>query len=69
LQAKVLEILGETQFPLIGVNLEQVHFGIIHLARGDFAQFMELVKAAQSDWRDVLYASGWAHQTWKSSLK
>lgn len=67
-QTKVLDILGETQFPMVGVNLEQVHFGLIHLASGDFTEFMELVKGAQSDWRDVLYASGFAHQKWKGSL-
>ena len=50
--------LAHADLPLIANNGERVHLAVLHLSRGDLAQFHDQLALAQTDWRDVLLAAG-----------
>jgi hypothetical protein len=43
---------------------DRVHLAIIKLAEADFGKFQQALHLAQTDWRDVLVASGLANADW-----
>jgi len=42
-------------------QLERVRFAALKLSQGDLRELQKAVKLAQTDWRDVLMAAGFAH--------
>ena len=43
------------------VGLERVRFGVLKLSDGDLNKLRKAVQLAKQDWRDLLVASGFAH--------
>lgn len=44
-------------------GLERVRFGVLKLSDGDLDQLLEAIQLAQTDWRDLLVAAGFANDT------
>jgi hypothetical protein len=42
-------------------QLERIRFAALKLSRGDIEKLREAIKLAQTDWRDLLVAAGFAH--------
>lgn len=42
-------------------QLERVRFAALKLSKGNLRELQKAVKLAQTDWRDVLMAAGFAH--------
>jgi hypothetical protein len=50
-------------------GLERIRFAVLKLSNGDLTELKRAVQMAQSDWRDVLVAAGFAqsvrvHESW-----
>lgn len=50
-------------------SLERVRFAALKLSRGDVERLVEAIALAQTDWRDLLVAAGFAddtaaHESW-----
>ncbi|HXN15352.1 MAG TPA: hypothetical protein VN878_03185, partial [Usitatibacter sp.] len=59
--------LVDTSYELLA---ERIRFAVLKLSAGNFAELERHVRAAQTDWRDVLLAAGFgesvrAHLEWK----
>lgn len=51
-------------------SLERVRFGVLKLSEGDLDHLLEAIQLAQTDWRDLLVAAGFAndieaHWAWR----
>jgi hypothetical protein len=44
-------------------GLERIRFATLKLSHGDLAELRRAVEIAQIDWRDVLVAAGFGHDT------
>lgn len=64
----MLKELDEANFPMVGVNRKTVCFAILHLAKGDLAQFRRLLAHAGRDWRDILIFDGLCGAKWREVL-
>jgi len=59
----VIQLLESASFPLTNENI-RIHLAILKLSNGDLSEFEDALKAAESDWRDVLLWSGLANADW-----
>lgn len=48
---------------------DRVHLAIVKHAEGSFERFARTLALASTDWRDVLVASGLAHEDWPDVLR
>jgi hypothetical protein len=52
-------------------GLERIHFAVLKLSDGTLVKLQDAIRLAETDWRDVLVASGFAndpvaHRSWAS---
>lgn len=55
-------------------DLERVRFAVLKLSQGDLGKLRSMVQLAETDWRDVLVAAGFAnditaHQEWWPKMR
>ncbi|MEU4237332.1 hypothetical protein [Actinoplanes sp. NPDC026619] len=49
-------------------GIERVQAAVVLLSDGDSQRFLEVLRMAQQDWRDVLVAAQLAHDDWPERL-
>jgi hypothetical protein len=65
----VVELLQELDDKVFSGNAsERVLAAVIFRSRGDLDRFLDSVRVAEEDWRDVLMQGGLAHDDWPSKL-
>ena len=63
---RLLETECDENLPLVGASrpelLERIRFAAIRVSGGDLERLREAIRLAQTDWRDVLVAAGFAER-------